>query len=302
MKELVIISGKGGSGKTSISASFAYLSKNLVVADCDVDTPNLHILLHPKEKDVHEFISGREAEIIQDSCTSCGLCYDSCRFNAINKFEDDESGKVKYVVDPIMCEGCGLCGWVCKSDAINFTEPKCGEWMVSDIPNGLMVHARLGIGAENSGKLVSMVKNKARVLAKENNSEMIIVDGPPGIGCPVIASISGASLVLIVTESTISGQHDMERVLKLAQSFKIPAAVCVNKWDINPEVTKKIEDVAKENNVSVVGRVRYDESVVKELTKGKVIVAKDVDVARDIIDVWNNVQKILDKKVEANKN
>ncbi|MCU0577817.1 MAG: ATP-binding protein, partial [Desulfobacterota bacterium] len=255
MRELVVISGKGGTGKTSLAASLASLAGNPVIADCDVDAADLHLLLRPQEIERHEFISGREAVIRATDCTGCGICQGLCRFGAISLRQDGEDAGT-YHVDPVSCEGCGVCVHFCPEKAIDFPERSCGHWMISQTRCGPMVHARLGIAAENSGKLVSMVRKEARRIAEEQGRSMIIVDGPPGIGCPVIASLGGASMVLIVTEPTVSGEHDLERVLALAKHFEVPVMVCVNKWDLNPSMTERIEEQARKAGARLAGRIR----------------------------------------------
>jgi MinD superfamily P-loop ATPase len=292
MKELVIISGKGGTGKTSVTASFAVLADRPVVCDCDVDAADLHLVLEPTIRERHDFESGHEAVIRRDDCVACGVCAELCRFGAVKLQESDETGTL-FSIDPVSCEGCGVCVRFCPADAIDFPERRCGEWFVSDTRCGPMVHARLGIAAENSGKLVSTVRREAKHLAEEENHKMIIVDGPPGIGCPVIASLTGASQVLIVTEPTVSGEHDLERVLSLTRHFQIPAAICVNKWDINEEMTQQIEDKARRAGASVAGRIRYDSSVTRAQIQKKAVVEIDAPSADDIKKIWNhlNIQK-----------
>jgi len=257
MKEWVIISGKGGTGKTSIAASLAFLAGRPVICDCDVDAADLHLVLEPDVLEEHEFRSGHEAVIRPDDCNGCGICQDLCRFKAIH-----EKGRI-FSVDPVSCEGCGVCVHFCPQKAIDFPESLCGKWFISETRLGPLVHARLGVAAENSGKLVSTVRQEARKLAEQNGHDLILVDGPPGIGCPVIASVTGASQVLVITEPTVSGKHDLERVLGLTRHFQIPAAVCVNKWDINPEMTEAIEQAAKEAGAAVAGRIRYDRDVTR---------------------------------------
>jgi len=288
MKELVIISGKGGTGKTSITASFALLARSPVLADCDVDAADLHLLLAPEVIEKHEFRSGREAVIREQDCTGCGVCLTECRFDAVGVYQPDGGGSV-YVVDPVACEGCGVCVRFCPEGAIDFPECVCGEWMISRTRSGPMVHAKLGVAAENSGKLVSTVRQEAKRIAEENGHDLVIVDGPPGIGCPVIASLTGASQVLAVTEPTVSGDHDLERVLELARHFGIPTAVCVNKWDINPEMTERIEKKAQESGASIAGRVRYDPSVTKAQMEVKAVVETDAPAADDIRRVWESL-------------
>lgn len=285
IQELVIISGKGGTGKTSIAASFAVLAGFPVIADCDVDAADMHLILAPSVRERHEFRCGNEAVIRPDDCTGCGRCRDLCRFDAIAEVK----GGGSYVVDPVACEGCGVCVRFCPERAIDFPESLCGEWMVSETRSGPMVHARLGIAAENSGKLVSTVRREARRLAEENGHRLVLVDGPPGIGCPVIASMTGASQALVVTEPTVSGEHDLERVLKLARHFDIPAAVCVNKWDLNPEMTDRIEALAVRSGARIAGRIRYDRAVTLAQIQEKAVVEIDAPSAGDIRLVWESL-------------
>jgi MinD superfamily P-loop ATPase len=283
MKELVIISGKGGTGKTSVTASFAVLADRPVVCDCDVDAADLHLVLEPTIRERHEFESGHEAVIRQSDCTGCGICQDLCRFGAISSTVD------MFSIDSISCEGCGVCVRFCPEGAIDFSQRRCGEWFVSDTRCGPMVHARLGVAAENSGKLVSTVRREAKHLAEEENLNMVIVDGPPGIGCPVIASLTGASQILVVTEPTVSGEHDLERVLSLARHFQIPAAICVNKFDINEEMTKRIEDRAVSAGATIAGRIRYDASVTRAPIQKKAVVELDTPGAADMKQLWKNI-------------
>ena len=283
MKELVIISGKGGTGKTSVTASFAVLADRPVVCDCDVDAADLHLILEPTICERHDFQSGHEAVIRQNDCTGCGICQDLCRFGAISNTVD------MFHIDSISCEGCGVCVWFCPEGAIDFPQRHCGEWFVSDTRCGPMVHARLGVAAENSGKLVSTVRREAKHLAEEENLNMVIVDGPPGIGCPVIASLTGASQILVVTEPTVSGEHDLERVLSLARHFHIPAAICVNKFDINEEMTKRIEERAVSAGATVAGRIRYDSSVTRAQMQKKAVVELDTPGADDMKQLWKNL-------------
>jgi MinD superfamily P-loop ATPase len=286
--ELVIISGKGGTGKTSIAASLAVLAGRSVIADCDVDAADLHLVLSPQVRERHEFRSGREAVIRQADCTGCGICLDMCRFDAVktNGLTPEGTG---YAVDAVSCEGCGVCVRFCPAKAIDFPERTCGEWMISETRCGPMVHARLGVASENSGKLVSTVRREARRIAEENSLSLIIVDGPPGIGCPVIASVTGASQVLAVTEPTVSGEHDLERVLALARHFDIPAAVCVNKWDLNAGMTERIERKACEAGAHTVGRVRYDRSVTLAQMQERAVVEIEAPSVVDIQRIWNNL-------------
>ncbi len=288
MKELIVLSGKGGTGKTSIAASLAKLAQRPVVADCDVDAADLHLILAPEVRERHVFMSGHLAEIRQADCNACGVCMPLCRFDAISQARTPDGGEI-FQIDPTACEGCGVCLQVCPENAIDFPERECGEWMISETVTGPMVYARLGVAAENSGKLVSTVRQQARKIAEAENHPIIIVDGPPGIGCPVIASLTGASHVLLVTEPTVSGAHDLERVLALARHFHVPAFVCVNKWDINPEMTEQIEQKSRDSGASVVGRVRYDPAVTRAQVQELAVVDTDSPCAEDIRNIWRRL-------------
>ncbi|HOG74603.1 MAG: ATP-binding protein [Candidatus Marinimicrobia bacterium] len=288
MQELVIISGKGGTGKTSIAAALAVLAKSAVVADCDVDAADLHLVLSPQLKERHDFFAGQEAVIRQADCIACGDCLAHCRFEAILTRQEASAGN-KFFVDPIACEGCGVCVQFCPVKAIDFPDRLCGEWFVSATRVGPLVHAKLSIAAENSGKLVSTVRQSARRLAESEKRALVIVDGPPGIGCPVIASITGATQVLVVTEPTVTGEHDLERVLALTRYFNIPTSVCVNKWDINPGMTEQIEKKARKSSAKTVGRIRYDLSVTKAQLQALSVVETDSPCAMDIKNVWNKL-------------
>ena len=273
MKEVVILSGKGGTGKTSVTASFAALARNAVMADCDVDAADLHLVLSPEVRRREIFVQGNLANVHTDACDACGRCLGVCRFGAVRM----EGGRA--VIDPLSCEGCGVCVWNCPRKAIDFPERECGEWFVSETRFGPMVHARLWAAAENSGKLVSLVRREARREAEEGNRELLISDGPPGVGCPVIASLTGADATVIVTEPTMSGEHDMRRVLELAQHFKIPAYLCVNKWDINPAMALQIERFAARNGVGVLGRISYDSGVTEAQVRGVTVIEYDKGAA-----------------------
>jgi MinD superfamily P-loop ATPase len=288
IEELVVISGKGGTGKTSLTASFAVLAGNAVLADCDVDAADLHLILAPTVLERHEFRSGNEAHIDKERCAGCGICLEYCRFDAIAMVREGNRLPT-FAVDPLSCEGCGVCVRFCPVKAIDFPERVCGEWMLSDSRCGPMVHARLGLAAENSGKLVSIVRREARRIAEENGNGLIIVDGPPGIGCPVISSVTGATQVLVVTEPTVSGEHDLERVLALTKHFSIPAAVCVNKWDINPEMTERIEIKARVAGARVLGRIRYDSSVTTAQIQELAVVETDAPSAEDMRRMWDKL-------------
>jgi MinD superfamily P-loop ATPase len=284
IQELVVISGKGGTGKTSVAASFAVLAARPVIADCDVDAADLHLVLAPRVQERHEFRGGHQAVIRQADCVGCGECLAHCRFGAVRTTE--QAGEARFFIDHLSCEGCGVCVRCCPAAAIDFPERVSGEWMVSETRCGPMVHARLGVAAENSGKLVSCVRREARRIAEEDGRPLVIIDGPPGIGCPVIASVTGASSALAVTEPTVSGEHDLERVLALARHFAIPAAVCVNKWDLNGEMTDRIEAKARRAGVRVVGRIRYDRAVTLAQMQERAVVETDGPAAEDVRHVW----------------
>jgi len=291
MTELVVVSGKGGTGKTSIVASFAALAKNAVLADCDVDAADLHLVLDPVIQRREEFSGGKRARIEPDQCTGCGKCREVCRFGAVSPDGPANSRLEKtFRIDPIACEGCGVCAWFCPEKAIDFAAAVNGEWYVSETRHGPMVHAKLGIAEENSGKLVSTVRQEARKIAHEHKCDLIIIDGSPGIGCPVIASITGASLLLVVTEPTVSGMHDLNRVADLAKHFGVPGLVCVNKWDLNPEVTAAIEAEAVNRALAIAGRVRYDRSVTEAQIHRQSVVEYQADgCAEDVRALWHTV-------------
>ncbi len=287
-REIVVLSGKGGTGKTSVAASLAVLAGNAVLADCDVDAADLHLVLAPTVRERHEFRAGRGAVIRAESCLGCGLCLAHCRFGAVLSLTPGAPGS-PYVIDTVACEGCGVCVRICPEGAIDFPERLCGEWMVSDTRCGPLVHARLFAAAENSGKLVSIVRGEARRIAEATTRPLVIVDGPPGIGCPVIASVTGASQLLLVTEPTVSGEHDLARVLSLARHFNVPAAVCVNKWDLNPGLAERIEAVARVAGASIAGRIRYDREVTRAQIAARAVVETGAPAGDDIRRLWDGL-------------
>jgi MinD superfamily P-loop ATPase len=300
-RQLVVLSGKGGTGKTSIVAALAAIVNDKVLADCDVDAADLHLVLDPQLRHREPFMSGKEARILPEHCSACGLCMDECRFDAIYLAQSD-GGRSTYMVDPIACEGCGLCVRVCTSRAVEMRDAERGEWFVSQTRHGPLVHARLNIGGENSGKLVTLVRNQALTVAQESGAGLVLVDGPPGIGCPVIASVTGADLVLAVTEPTVSGAHDLERAADLVRSFGLPLAVCINKTDLNPEMAGRIREVCAVRGFPVVGELSYDLAVVRAQVEGKSIVEYDSSVVADQIrEMWESVDTMLRevKKAEA---
>lgn len=286
MKEIVIISGKGGTGKTSLVACFAFLAKKAVFADCDVDAADLHLILDPKIRQRQEFKSGHEALIRQEDCTGCGLCAQHCRFDAVIS----GTAGAPFRIDPTACEGCGVCVRFCPEQAIDFPERLCGEWYISDTRFGPLVHARLGIAAENSGKLVSLVRQEARRIAQERSADLVIVDGPPGIGCPVIASITGADAVVAVTEPTLSGSHDLNRVMDLAGHFNIPLFLVINKWDINPETAARIQADAAAAGAFFLGRIPYDREITAAQIAGQSVAERGESPATsEIRTIWETL-------------
>jgi len=281
MKQIVIISGKGGTGKTVITGAFAALAKNKVMADCDVDAADLHLLLEPSIKQRHEFKSGKTAVIDKEKCINCGKCIEACRFSAISK---------DFIVDGISCEGCAFCSFVCPVGAIKMKENISGEWFISDTRFGPMVHAKLGVAEENSGKLVSLVRKQAKELADKNKADWVIVDGAPGIGCPVIASLSGIDCAVVVTEPTLSGLHDADRVIQVAKHFGILSRLIVNKYDLNPDITEKINQYCKDNNIDLIGKISFDKSVVEAMVSGKTIMEHEsAKVKEEISRIWDRL-------------
>jgi MinD superfamily P-loop ATPase len=288
LRDLVVISGKGGTGKTSIVASFFALAESAAVADCDVDAADLHLVLGPTVRQRWLFSGGKKAVIDAESCTGCGVCAERCRFDAVRVSSDGATPT--FEIDPISCEGCGVCVDVCPEGAAALVPAMNGEWFVSDTRFGPMVHARLGIAEENSGKLVSLVRREAKAVAHSNRRGLLICDGSPGIGCSVIASIAGAHMVLVVTEPTMSGRHDLGRVAELCRQFNIQAGVCINKADINPEVAAEIEAAAARWGMPLLGRIRYDESVTTaQLNRLAVVENGDSPAAADIRALWERV-------------
>jgi len=295
LKELVVISGKGGTGKTSIVASFAALAKNAVLADCDVDAADLHLVLEPTVKQTSDFSGGKKASIVTEKCIGCGKCQDMCRFDAVNfNGEGNDVVDKTFTIDPVSCEGCKVCVEFCPADAIEFNDSINGQWFISDTRFGPMVHAKLGIAEENSGKLVTVIRKEAKKIAQEQKKDLLIVDGSPGIGCPVIASITGADLVLAVTEPTLSGKHDLDRVSKLTANFGIATLVCVNKADINPQITSQISEDAHQRGLRVVGQIPYDEAFTKaQIIKASVIEYTGGAITEQIKALWRQVTYAL---------
>jgi len=284
MKEIVVLSGKGGTGKTSLVGSLAVLAKNKVMADCDVDAADLHLLLHPIIKENNEFWSGQVAFIDRKQCIECGICQEQCHFTAITD----------YRVDNIACEGCGFCAQICPAAAITMQETLAGHWYISDTSYGKLAHARLGIAQENSGKLVALVRRQARQIAERDGLDYIISDGPPGIGCPVISSLSGVNLALLVTEPTLSGMHDLERVLEVCRHFDVPAIVAINKYDLNEDNTRRIEGYCRSRKVEVAARIPFDTVVTEAIVKGQPVVVHAAGrVSDEITKLWRRITERL---------
>ncbi|NPV02954.1 MAG: 4Fe-4S binding protein [Brevinematales bacterium] len=285
MKEIVIISGKGGTGKTMITGALSALIQNKVITDCDVDAANLYLILQPETLATNTFVGGKKAFIEQGSCTRCGICRDICRFDAITP---------DFKIDPILCEGCSFCANACPELAIEMKENISGEWYVSGTRFGPFVHAKLGIGEENSGKLVTILRKEARKIAAEQNADWIITDGSPGIGCPVIASITGASMAVVVTEPSLSGKNDAERVIALAGKFKIPVCLVINKYDLNEELSNEMEGYFKNMGVIVLGKIGFDEAVVNSIVNGKTVIEYARGKTSEKLElIWKRLDSLL---------
>ncbi len=283
--EIAIISGKGGTGKSSISAAFATLNGNVVLADCDVDAANLYLLFNPTHEEEIVYIAGHKAVINYDLCTSCGICESYCRFDAISV-----KGS-KVFISEISCDGCFLCSRICPEKAITMVQNNKSRMYSGSFRNGKMVYGRLAPGEENSGKLVNMVREKARQVSREKNLDTIILDGPPGIGCPVISTITGVDKVVIVTEPTISGLHDMQRTIGMVQKFNLPASVIINKYDLNPSMSGQIEDWCRQNGILIVGQLPFDRQITEAMVQAKSIIEfnPDIDISEKIKIIWNKI-------------
>ncbi|MHB9129676.1 MAG: ATP-binding protein [Armatimonadota bacterium] len=300
MQEIVIISGKGGTGKTSVTAALATLAENMVLVDCDVDAADLHLILTPTVLETHEFHGGKTARIEPERCTRCGECVAVCRFGAVTEHYQptaDSNYPTLWAIDPVACEGCGVCAHFCPQQAIVFEDALNGHWYRSETRVGPMVHARLGVAEENSGKLVTLIRREARALAETQGHNLILVDGPPGIGCPVIASLSGADHVVIVTEPTVSGVHDMERVVSLASHFKVPVSVIINKADLNREKAVEIVTYALAHGAGVLGEIPYDPVITQAQLVSQSVIEFGENLASDALrTIWTRLQQTLIKE------
>lgn len=293
MKEIVVLSGKGGTGKTTLLGALAWLADNKVLADCDVDAADLHLLLAPRPRSADAFLAGVKARVAADQCTGCGTCRQLCQFGAITL-------AAQATVDSLACEGCGVCAYFCPEQAIHLDKNHCGTWYVSDTAHGTLVHAQLFAGEENSGKLVAFVKQQARQLAEAEGAALLLVDGAPGIGCPVIASLSGADAIVAVTEPTLSGWHDLARVLDLADIFRVPTYVCLNKWDLYPQMATVIADHCRQRGVDILGRIPFDPAVVQAQLRGMSVVGDTAPAALAIQEIWAALQeRVLSPAVPA---
>jgi MinD superfamily P-loop ATPase len=284
MREVLVLSGKGGTGKTSITGAFAHLAENKILCDLDVDAPDLHLLLAPELQQESAFVSGHEAVIDPDLCDGCGLCASMCRFNAIDQTP------AGMAVNARRCEGCNVCVTFCPTGAIGFPQKHCGQWYASETRFGPMVHAQLFPGEENSGRLVMLLKTRAREWACSRGLDLVLCDGAPGIGCPVISSLSGTHLAVAVTEPTPSGRHDLERVASLCDHFRVRLTVIVNKHDLNPEQTAGIESYCREKGYPVIARLPHDPVVTEAMVKGLVITEMDCGHFRlELESAWRQV-------------
>ncbi len=307
MKRLVILSGKGGTGKTSVAAALAHLAaedRPIVLADADVDAANLELVLAPTKREEHTFMGGQVAVIDPARCTACGICVQVCRFDAIVETRGQGDKEIRrprpplplspspcLMVDPLACEGCASCVYQCPAEAIHMEEQQAGLWFRSDTRFGPLFHAHLFAGQENSGKLVTMVKQQARLLALDEGRELLIVDGPPGIGCPVISACAGANLTLVVTEPTVSGVHDLERILGTVRHFRVPALVLINKADLNPAHAARIAAYCQARGIPLAGRLPYDDVVTAAMIQGQpvTVYAPDSAIGQALRDVWSQV-------------
>jgi MinD superfamily P-loop ATPase len=296
MREIIVISGKGGTGKTSLTAAFAHMAADAVICDLDVDAPDLHLILQPEINVREDFYSGHEAVIDPETCTACGLCAEMCRFGAVS------NPPAGYRIDPLKCEGCKVCVQFCPAGAIQFPDRHCGEWFISETRFGPMVHAQLFPGAENSGRLVALLRQKARELAQESARGLILSDGAPGIGCPVISSLSGTDFAVLITEPTPSGRHDLERVADLCRHFKIPTGVIVNKADLNLENTQDIRRWCDAARTEFLAALPYDPAVTEAMVQRQTVTEFSADgLSMDIRRSWHRILELGNRKATSSK-
>jgi MinD superfamily P-loop ATPase len=292
MKEIVILSGKGGTGKTSIAAAFAALAGQAVLTDCDVDASNLHLILSPSILETHSFFGGIKARIVEEECRQCGICMERCRFDAISRKRMPNGRLSSFQVDPLACEGCGVCLRFCPHGAIVEEKTESGKWFRSDTRFGPFLHARLGVAAENSGKLVTLLRNEAREVGAKESIDLLLTDGPPGIGCPVIASLTTADHAVFVTEPTVSGLHDLKRVVELAKGFKIPGSVIINRADVNRDKAEEINVYARENEIFELGVIPYDPVFSKaQIARRSIVEYDDGPASTTVKEIWMRLQK-----------
>jgi len=284
-KQVVIVSGKGGTGKTVISAAFCAIAKNKVIVDADVDAADLFLLLNPINQETHKFSGGYKAVIGKNACFQCGNCRSDCRVDAINK---------DFIVNEILCEGCGFCAKTCPKNAIKMQPSDSGERYISETRHGTFVHAKLGIAEENSGKLVSLIKHKAIEIASKNCHDLIIIDGPPGVGCPTIAALGNSDCVIVVTEPSLTGLHDAKRVVELAKHFNLPVKFIINKYDLNQAMTEEIEKYCDINKIDVIGKIIFDESVVQSIIDGRTIMDQPGFKNKDVLlNAWSKIENTV---------
>ncbi len=297
MKQIVIISGKGGTGKTTLTAAFSQLAENAVLADCDVDAADLFLVIKPERfrKEPEDFFSGYKFSVDKNRCSGCGKCIEVCRFDAItmeNASSDNPNWKIAYV-DPLACEGCGCCADVCPAEAIISKDAHSGQIFIADTRFGPMIYGKLGIAESNSGKMVAAIRKYALEIANSENHKYIVIDGSPGIGCPVIASLSGVNQAIIVTEPTLSGLHDLKRILKLCRHFNIAASAIINKYDLNPQISNKLEEYCRQEKIDIAGKIAFDRIFVEANSNSQTILehAPSSHAAKQIEEIWTHISK-----------